>query len=56
MQRRRLVEQPRSQLALWARRLAIFSLPVALLAIIMARAGLFEALPVLMTFGAALAP
>ncbi len=55
MQRRRLVEQPRSQLALWARRLAIFSLPVALLAIIMARAGLFEALPILMTFGAALA-
>ena len=54
MQRRRLVEQPRSQLALWARRLAIFSLPVALLAIIMARAGLFEALPILMTFGAAL--
>jgi uncharacterized protein (DUF1499 family) len=54
MQRRRLVEQPRSQFALWARRLAIFSLPVALLAIIMARAGLFEALPILMTFGAAL--
>jgi hypothetical protein len=54
MQRRRLVEQPRSQLALWARRLAIFSLPVALLAIIVARAGLFEAQPVLVTFGAAL--
>jgi len=34
--------------------MAIFSLPVALLAIIMARAGLFEALPILMTFGAAL--
>jgi uncharacterized protein (DUF1499 family) len=54
MQRRRLVEQQRSVLAVWARRLAIFSLPVALLAIIMARAGQFEAQPVLVTFGAAL--
>ena len=43
MLRRRLLDQPQvSRLALWARRLAIFSLPVALLAIIIERAGLFE--------------
>ncbi len=52
MQRRRLVEQPRSLLAVWARRLAIFALPVVLLAIVMARAGSFEALPILVTLGA----
>jgi len=52
MQRRRLVEQPRSLLAVWARRLALFALPVVLLAIIMARAGSFEALPILVTLGA----
>jgi uncharacterized protein (DUF1499 family) len=54
MQRRRLIEQPRSLLALWSRRLAVFALPVALLAIIMARAGSFEAEPVLVTFAASL--
>jgi uncharacterized protein (DUF1499 family) len=55
MIRRRLVEQSVSRLALWARRLAIFSLPTALLAIVTERAGLFEFLPVLVTFAAALA-
>jgi uncharacterized protein (DUF1499 family) len=54
MIRRRIAEQPMSRLAIWARRLAIFSLPAAALAIIAERAGLFEYMPVLMTFGAAL--
>ena len=52
--RRRIAEQPTSRLAVWARRLAIFSWPVALLAIIIERAGMFEIVPVLATFGAAL--
>jgi uncharacterized protein (DUF1499 family) len=54
MARRRIAQYPTSRLAIWARRLAVFSLPVALLAIIFERAGLFEILPVLVTFGAAL--
>jgi uncharacterized protein (DUF1499 family) len=55
MPRRRIYEAPTSRLAIWARRLAIFSLPVALLAIIIERAGLLEIVPVLVTFGASLA-
>jgi len=55
MQRRRYLEPPRSLLALWAWRLAIFSLPVVLLAIVLARAGLFDIQPALVTFGAGLA-
>ena len=42
-------------LAMWARRLAIFSIPVVLLAIIIARAGSFDVEPALVTFGAGLA-
>jgi len=52
---RRLPEEPASRLAIWARRMAVFSLPVALLAIIIERAGLLEIVPVLATFAAALA-
>ncbi len=51
---RRLPEEPASRLAIWARRIAMFSLPVALLAIIIERAGLLEIVPVLATFAAAL--
>jgi uncharacterized protein (DUF1499 family) len=54
MQRRRYLEPPRSLLALWARRLAIFSIPVVLLAIVIARAGSFDVEPALVTFGAGL--
>jgi len=53
--RRRAIEEPPSRLAIWARRIAVFSLAVALLAIAIARADLFEIVPVLVTFGAALA-
>jgi uncharacterized protein (DUF1499 family) len=55
MKRRLIAQEPTSRLAIWARRLAIFSLPVALLAIVIERAGLLEIVPVLATFAAALA-
>src|SRR5262249_42558690 len=53
--RRRMVEEPVSQLAIWARRLAIFALLVAVLAIGIEQWGALEIIPVLVTFGAALA-
>ncbi|MBO0712605.1 MAG: DUF1499 domain-containing protein, partial [Acetobacteraceae bacterium] len=52
---RRIAVQPASRLAIWARRIAGFSLPVVLLAIIIERASLLEIVPVLATFAAALA-
>jgi uncharacterized protein (DUF1499 family) len=55
MARRYLADPEISRVALWARRLAVFAIPVALLAIIIERAGLFEIMPVLVTFGASLA-
>ena len=55
MARRYIADPQISRLALWARRLAVFALPVALLAVIIERAGLFEIIPVLATFGASLA-
>src|SRR5579871_6591648 len=54
MSRLRALEAPPSQLAIWARRIAVFSLAVAALAIIIERADLLEAAPVLATFAAAL--
>jgi uncharacterized protein (DUF1499 family) len=51
----RLPEEPFSRLALWARGIALFSIPVILLAIIIARAGLLEIVPALATLGGALA-
>jgi hypothetical protein len=55
MTRRYIADPQVSRLALLARRLAIFAIPVALLAVIIERAGLLEIIPVLATFGAALA-
>jgi uncharacterized protein (DUF1499 family) len=55
MARRRIVEVPTSRLAVWSRRFAIFALAVAILSIVILRAGLVEILPGLATFGAALA-
>src|SRR5712691_11380395 len=55
MSRLRVLEEPPSRLAIWARRNAVFSLAVAALAIIIERADLLEIVPVLVTFGAALA-
>ncbi len=51
---RRIAVEPASRLAIWARRFAVFSLPVVLLAIIIERASLLEIVPVLATFAAAL--
>jgi uncharacterized protein (DUF1499 family) len=55
MSRLRALEEQPSRLAVWARRIAVFSLAVAGLAIIIERADLLEIVPVLVTFGAALA-
>src|ERR1700694_1262524 len=54
MQRRRLYEDPVSRLAIWARRVALFSIPVGLLSIIIVRSGFLEIVPALATFGGAL--
>jgi uncharacterized protein (DUF1499 family) len=55
MTRLRALEAPPSRLAIWARRIAVFSLAVVALAILIERADLLEIVPVLVTFGAALA-
>lgn len=53
--RRRIAEEPPSRLALWSQRLVLFSLAVVLLAIVIARAGLLDTVPVVVTLGAGLA-
>jgi uncharacterized protein (DUF1499 family) len=55
MARRRLPDEPNSKLAIWSRRLALFSVVAALIAVVIVRAGLIEALPGMATFGGALA-
>jgi uncharacterized protein (DUF1499 family) len=55
MIRTRLPDEPLSRLAVWARRVAVFSVPVVLLAIVIVRGGLLEIVPALATFGGALA-
>lgn len=55
MARRRLPDEPYSKLAIWSRRLALFSIVAALLAIIIVRSGIIEVVPGLVTFGGALA-
>ena len=54
MLRRYVTEQPTSRLAVWARRMALFSLIATLLAIIIVRSGLLEFRPALATLGGAL--
>lgn len=55
MARRRLPDEPNSKLAVWSRRLALFSVVATLIAIIIVRAGLIEVLPGVATVGGALA-
>jgi hypothetical protein len=55
MARRRNAEEPVSRLAIWARRVGLFSLAVALLAVIVARSGMLDIIPALVTFAAGLA-
>ncbi len=52
MARRRIVDQQTSRLAIWARRTGFFALAVVLLAIVIARSGMLDVMPVLVTFGA----
>ena len=55
MARRYVHEEPISQLAIWARRIAFFSLAASFLAVIIVRSGLLEIKPALATFAGALA-
>jgi uncharacterized protein (DUF1499 family) len=55
MARRHIAEEPVSRLAIWARRMALFSLAAASLSIIIVRSGLLEIRPALATFAGALA-
>ena len=49
-----IADEPTSRLAIWARRLALFSLAVTVLSIVIVRSGLLEIVPALATFAAAL--
>jgi uncharacterized protein (DUF1499 family) len=55
MARRRLTEQPTSRLAIWSRRIALFSLAATFIAIIVVRSGALEIVPALSTLGGAMA-
>lgn len=55
MARRRIATEATSRLAIWARRVGLFSLAAAVLSIIILRAGFLEVEPALATFGGALA-
>ncbi len=52
--RRRLAEQPKSRLAIWARRLALFSLAATVIAIVIVRSGALDIVPALSTLAGAL--
>jgi uncharacterized protein (DUF1499 family) len=54
MSRLRVAETPPSRIAIWACRIAVFSLAVAVLAVVIQRADWLEIAPVLATLGAAL--
>jgi hypothetical protein len=55
MVRRRIVEEPVSRLAIWSRRVALFSLVAALIGIIIVRSGALEVVPAVSTLAGALA-
>jgi uncharacterized protein (DUF1499 family) len=55
MARRRLIDEPVSKLAIWARRLSLFSLAAVVLAVLIVHSGFLEVRPALVTFAAALA-
>lgn len=54
MMRRRIIEEPTSRLAVWARRVALFSLVATLVAVIIVRSGALEIVPALSTLAGAL--
>lgn len=53
MVRRRMAEEPKSRLAVWARRVALFALVACLLSVVIVRSDLLEIVPALATFAAA---
>lgn len=55
MLRRLTVDEPPSRLAIWSRRLVLFALAVALLAIVLGRGGIVETVPGLVIMGGAAA-
>jgi len=55
MARRRVIDRPVSGLAIWARRIALFSLAATLIAVIIVRSGALEIVPALSTLAGALA-
>ena len=52
--RRRIAEQPTSRLAIWARRIALFSLAATVIGIIIVRSGALDIVPALATLAGAL--
>src|SRR5271155_5478454 len=54
MARRRIPEEPPSRLAIWARRVALFSLAATFVAVIVVRSGALEIVPALSTLAGAL--
>jgi len=54
MARRRVFEQPTSRLAIWARRIALFSLAATFIAVIIVRSGALDIVPALSTLAGAL--
>ena len=55
MVRRRISDQPTSRLAVWARRIALFSLAATFVAIVIVRSGALDIVPALSTLAGALA-
>jgi uncharacterized protein (DUF1499 family) len=54
MVRRRIAEKPASRLAIWARRVALFSLAATLIALVIVRSGALDIVPALSTLAGAL--
>jgi uncharacterized protein DUF1499 len=55
MVRRRILEEPVSRLAIWSRRVALFSLVATLIGVIIVRSGALEVVPAVSTLAGALA-
>jgi len=54
MVRRRIIEEPVSRLAVWARRFALFAIIVSVMSVIVVHSGYLEFTPAMATFGGAL--
>ncbi len=55
MMRRRIPEEPTSRLAIWAQRLALFSLAATFIAVVIVRSGALDIVPAISTLAGALA-